>query len=86
MTTIVIDEKTETGKSLMNIVKVLQKTSRSVSIFPDVEVENFLQGKLMQKKGEKRKPSDFAGTLSKKDSKDLLEYVSQCREEWEKDF
>ncbi len=34
----------------------------------------------------KRKPSDFAGTLSKEEAEKFLEYVEQTRNEWERGF
>ncbi len=34
----------------------------------------------------KKKPSDFAGTLSKKKSEDLLNYINQSRKQWDRDF
>ncbi len=54
MTTIVIDEKTETGKSLMNIIKALQKTSEAISIFSDKDADDFFMGKLIQQRETKK--------------------------------
>lgn len=48
MTTIVIDEKSETGKGLMVIIKAIQKTSKSVKIVSDEDIEDALLGKIMQ--------------------------------------
>jgi hypothetical protein len=67
MTAIVIDEKTEAGKSLINIAKSLQKATKAVYISIEDEDNQII------KSHEKRKPSDFVGTLSKKESEDLLE-------------
>ena len=34
----------------------------------------------------KRKPSDFAGTLSKKEAKAFTTHIEQTRNEWERDI
>ena len=34
--------------------------------------------------GRRKKPSDFAGTLSREDAKGLLDHVIQSRNEWER--
>ena len=34
----------------------------------------------------KRKPSDYAGCISKETAEALLQHVEQCRNEWERDI
>lgn len=44
---------------------------------------------LMQDRTEpksKRKPSEFAGTLSKEEAEKFIKYVEQSRNEWERNF
>ncbi len=48
MATIVIDEKTQAGKEMMNIIKSLQNISESIKILSDEDMEDFLLGKIMQ--------------------------------------
>lgn len=33
-----------------------------------------------------KKPSDFAGAISQKEAKELLQYVDKSRQEWERDI
>ncbi|RFZ90513.1 hypothetical protein D0C36_22295 [Mucilaginibacter conchicola] len=34
----------------------------------------------------KKKPSEYAGTMSKEEAQKFIEYVEQSRNEWERDF
>lgn len=52
-----------------------------VLIYKDDEVKN-----AVVKEPAKKKPSDFAGTLSKEDGLKLLNEIQQSRNEWERDI
>jgi len=52
-----------------------------VLIFKEDEVKNATPPNLSGKK-----PSDFFGTLSEEEGEKFMDYVTQSRKEWERDF
>jgi hypothetical protein len=56
--------------------------SLHVLIYKDDEVKDVVLAAARPQK----KPSDFAGTLSKEDGAKLLKQIEQSRDEWERDF
>jgi hypothetical protein len=52
-----------------------------VLFYIDEEVANTTAGILP-----KKKPSEYFGTLSKEDGEKMHEYVTQSRNEWDRDF
>lgn len=68
------------------IEEVLKVQSEAVLI----EIESLLKRKSGQHKqnqaSTKRKPSDYAGSLSKEKAENLLKHVLKSRDEWERDI
>ncbi|GAB6012525.1 hypothetical protein [Viscerimonas tarda] len=48
MATIILDEKTETGKILMATANVIKKTNKSIHVFSNDIMDDFLLGKIME--------------------------------------
>lgn len=66
MTTIIIDESTETGKSLMNVVRAVGKSSKNIiKIYTESDMEDLLLGKIMEdeKSGEYATRKDIMEAL-----------------------
>jgi len=65
MTTIIIDENTEAGRSLMGAIRNMKESVRSaVKVFTDEDLEDFLLGKLMEE-DEKKGLANTNEVLSK---------------------
>lgn len=71
----------------LNLIKeMLDVESDAVLTKLEYILKDELSLKDKEKKSAEAKPSDYAGCISQQTAKELLQYVEQSRNEWERDI